>query len=170
MSVLSVWPAMYICGVCKCSVCSTYWDYIFSLTTDWTWGYGAASASPLSGCQIQHDTFSSNINALRRQSRIIATFSSICRTITDLFQQFSTYISKYLHYYKFKRHKTFKHRNLITTSEGFSYNKNVIKVNKPKIKKRLTASYSDSTHFTGSCVYRSYQKLINLHQVKVTHC
>lgn len=33
----------------------------FSLTTGWTWGHGAAAASPLLGCWTQHDVLSSNI-------------------------------------------------------------------------------------------------------------
>ena len=54
---------LYTCihVVCMRALCACIcWEYIFSLTTGWTWGHAAAAASPLLGCWIQHDVFSSN--------------------------------------------------------------------------------------------------------------
>ena len=48
---------VYVCVLCACPC----WEYIFSLTTSWTMSHGRSAASPLSGCWIQHDKFSSNI-------------------------------------------------------------------------------------------------------------
>lgn len=56
-------PAVYTCVYTYIYVlyASAYWEYIFSLTAGWTQEHGAAAASPLSGCQILPDKFSSNI-------------------------------------------------------------------------------------------------------------
>lgn len=34
-------------------MCEAYWEYSLSLTTGWTWGYGAAAALPPLDYQIQ---------------------------------------------------------------------------------------------------------------------
>lgn len=42
----SVWSVVYVCAC---------WEYTLSINTGWTWGCGAAAASPLSGCWIWPD-------------------------------------------------------------------------------------------------------------------
>lgn len=57
----AVSACIILLAVCRSGAYPRLLGIHFGLTTSWTWGHGAAAASPLSGCRTWHYLFSSNI-------------------------------------------------------------------------------------------------------------